>query len=459
MADRGNTSRIKKIETNYLLYIKMKKKILTLLLITGCFQFLYAQENDFEDLLFELPDVIFTEIETAKGFESSYLLKIKQALDHSDPSKGYFYQRAFLSHKGLEQPTVMITKGYEGSKNSIAELTELLDGNQILIEHRYFGKSIPDTLDYNFLTLKQATGDLHHINQIFKSIYKHKWLSTGVSKGGATTLFYRYLYPDDVDVSVNYVGPINIAFEDQRIYHFLDTIGSKACRDKIRSFQKYLLKNREHILPLLDAYSLGAKAKYSYFSIEEAFEYAVMEYPFSFWQYGSACEEIPDKNVSYLDAIKYFIKVANITFFSDKSIKKYAPHFYQSATEFGYYGFETSEFKGLLKELPTDHNPYAAFMPNKMEAPFDDTLLNGINEWLPVYGNKIIHIYGGIDTWSASAVQPSDKVDALWFFMNGKHHSNARIKTMSPAEKEKLDDALERWLSIEIDDKILRESH
>ena len=428
----------------------MKKNILTLLVVIGLFRVVNAQTNDIETLLFELPDVIFTKIETAKNFKATYQLKIKQPIDHSDTSKGYFYQRVFLSHKDFEQPTIMITEGFDRPKNRIVELTKLLDGNQILIEHRFFGESLPDSLDYKYLTLKQVTGDLHHINELFKSIYKNKWLSTGVSKGGATTLFYRYFYPEDVDVSVNYVGPINIAFEDERIYKFLDTIGSKSCRDKIESFQKFLLKNRSNILPLLEAYSLGAKAEYTYFNIETAFEYAVLEYPFSFWQYGQSCEDIPDESISYFEAVKYFTKVANITFFSDKPIKFYAPHYYQSATEFGYYGYETKKFKGMLEELPTDRNPYAAFMPNKMEAPFDNSLLKNINEWLPIHGNEIIHIYGGIDTWSASAVPYSDKVDALWFIMNGKHHGNARIKTMSPAEKKELNATLERWLSIKI---------
>jgi hypothetical protein len=175
-----------------------------------------------------------------------------------------------------------------------------------------------------------------------------------------------------------------------------------------------------------------------------------MEYPFSFWQYGSNCEDIPEKPSSYFDAMKYFLSVSDITFFSDKMINGYAPHYYQSATEFGYYGYETSEFKGLLTELSTDQNPHATFMPNKMNASFDDSLLKGINMWLPKHGNKIIHIYGTLDTWSATAVPASDDVDAVWFFLNGKHHGNARIKTMSQAEKEKLNSTLERWLSIKI---------
>ena len=67
----------------------------------------------------------------------------------------------------------MITEGYDRPKNRIVELTKLLDGNQILIEHRFFGQSLPDTLDYKYLTLKQVTGDLHHINELFKRIYKN----------------------------------------------------------------------------------------------------------------------------------------------------------------------------------------------------------------------------------------------------------------------------------------------
>ena len=429
------------------------KKISIIIIVTFLFfEFLNAQTNRIDSLLFELPDVIFSKIETAKNFEATYELKIKQPIDHSDVSKGYFYQRAFLSHKGFEQPTIMITEGYSRPKNRISELTELINGNQILIEHRYFGESMPDSLNYNYLNLKQVTEDLHHINTLFKNIYKTKWLSTGVSKGGATTLFYRYFYPNDVDVSVNYVGPINNAFEDKRIYTFLDTVGTKTCRDKIFSFQKYLLKNKKKILPFLEAYSMGANVDYTYLSIEKAFEFAVMEYPFAFWQNGKDCEDIPEKSSSYLDAMKYFISVSDIAFFSDRDMVNYASHYYQSATEFGYYGYETNEFKGLLSELSTDQNPHATFMPNKMQVPFDDRLLNEINKWLPKEGNKIIHIYGTLDTWSASAVPISKDVDAVWFFMNGKHHGNSRIKTMSKSEKEKLISTLERWLSIKIDE-------
>ena len=435
----------------------MNKYLMSFLLVITGYYFSYAQGENINTLLYELPDVIFTQIETAEGYEASYELKIKQPLDHSDKSKGFFYQRAFLSHKGEDQPTVIVTQGYSRSQNKIGELAELIEANQIDVEHRYFGESMPDSLDYTYLNLKQATADLHHIRQVFGRMYKGKWLSTGISKGGATTIFYRYFYPDDVDVSVPYVAPINREVEEQRLYTFLDTIGSDECRDKIRSFQLAVLSNREKILPLLKFYSLGAKVSYTYHTFEEAFEYTVLEYPFSFWQYGQDCAAIPDEDAAVQDMLEYLLSVSDITFFSDKMIETYASHYYQSAQEMGYYGYETKGFEGYLTALPNDINPQATFVPHNMEVNFDGQLLKDVNLWLEKGVDRMIYINGALDTWSASAVPPNEKGDSEWFFMEGKHHGNARIKNMTGKEKERCISALERWLSIEITDTLVDE--
>lgn len=428
----------------------MNKYIVSVLLFFIGFHASLAQVENLDALLFELPDVIFTQIDAKEGFEAAYELKIKQPLDHFDASKGFFYQRAYLSHKGFDRPTVIVTEGYSRNQNRIYELTSFIGANQIDVEHRFFGESMPDSLNYDYLNLKQATADLHHIKQLFGQIYAEKWVSTGISKGGATTIFYRYFYPEDVAVSVPYVAPINKELEESRIYEFLDTIGTDDCRNKIRSFQIRLLTQRDQIMPLLKFYTLGAKADYTYFTLTEAFEYTVLEYPFSFWQYGQDCDKIPDDTASLETMVEYLLSVSNITFFSDKDIKTYASHYYQSAAEMGYYGYETKDFEGYLIALPNDENPQATFVPNKMAVDFDGQLLKDVNQWLETDANKMIYIYGGIDTWSASAVPPNKNVDAEWFFLPGKHHGNARIKGMTDAEKERFTATLEKWLSITI---------
>jgi hypothetical protein len=78
-------------------------------------------------------------------------------------------------------------------------------------------------------------------------VYQGKWLSTGISKGGQTTIFYRYFYPEDVDVSVPYVAPLNLALEEQRIYTFLDTVGDASCRNALLEVQKDVLKARDQV--------------------------------------------------------------------------------------------------------------------------------------------------------------------------------------------------------------------
>ena len=431
----------------------MKNTILTLILFIGIVGSTTAQKHKISVLLDGLSDVTYTELESIEGFESTYILEVKQPLDHDDTTKGFFNQQVILSHKSFQSPTVIITQGYQLYGNRTAELTTLVNGNQINVEHRFFGKSIPDSLDYPYLNLKQATADLHHIRELFDAIYPEKWISTGISKGGATTVFYRYFYPNDVDISIPYVAPINIAEEDPRIYKFLDTIGSDQCRAKIKSFQIQLLENRDEIIPLLKENNSNSEVNFTIIPFKMAFEYAVMEYPFSFWQYGQSCDEIPTKEASLEDQARYFNSVSTTAFFSDESIIRLMPHYYQSATEMGYYGYETYKFKKYLTELPTDHNPQATFFSFEMNTPFNGQLLKGINKWLETTDAKFIYIYGGIDTWIADGVPEKDLENSEWFILEGKHHGNARIKNMNETDKKRFELIITNWLQEDIRNK------
>lgn len=407
-------------------------------------------QSELERRLFELPDVIFSPIQAPRGFESAYELRVRQPVDHKDPAKGYFYQRVFLSHAGFEQPNVIITEGYERPSNRIYELTMLLRANQIDVEHRYFGASVPEKADdYTYLTLEQATADLHRIRQLLGQIYQEDWVATGISKGGQTTIFYRYFYPDDVTVSAPYVAPLNLELEEKRIYSFLRSVGTDECRKAIYEVQVRLLKNRDEVLPLLKWYAKGADLSFDYLGFEAAFEYAILEYPFSFWQMGHKCEDIPAKNEDLEKVMEHFVSVSGLDFFADASMTGYASHYYQAASQMGYYGYETEPFKGLIKVLPA--RPSAIFPPNKKEVAFDPTLVRNVSEWLKKNGNNFIYIYGSTDTWTATGVPPSDQTNSVWFMMEGKNHGSARIANMSPEEKTLLINTLEQWLQLDIE--------
>ena len=410
---------------------------------------LFAQ-SELEVKLFELPDVIFTKIETPEGYKAAYKLMIKQPLDHNNEDAGHFYQKVYFSHKGYSNPTAIITNGYNKDNNNITEVATLTSANQLNVEHRYFGESKPEEMDYQYLNFEQVTADLHRIRTLFSELYNGKWISTGISKGGTTTIFYKYFYPNDVDVSIPYVAPLNYEYEEQRIYDFLDEVGTKDCRENIYQLQKELLANSDKIIPLLKWYTKGRKLKFNYLSLEEAYEFGVLELPFSFWQYGQDCDLIPlEKDLE--TQVDYFLNVVGLDFFSDRDMEAYGSHYYQSATQMGYYGYETEDFKGLLKHLPYEPHPHAAFVPNKMKVKWDGTLTNKAAKWIKEKGNNMLYINGAIDTWSATAVPPSDKVNSKWFFMKGKHHANARIKNMTDEEKKIFVEALEHWLEIDVE--------
>jgi hypothetical protein len=78
----------------------------------------------------------------------------------------------------------------------------------------------------------------------------------------------------------------------------------------------------------------------------------VLEYAFSFWQWGHHCNEIPSANSSVEEALEHLLYVSDIEFFADETMEKYESHYYQAARELGYYSYKTDEFKGLLKALP-----------------------------------------------------------------------------------------------------------
>jgi hypothetical protein len=427
--------------------MKLKQVLLPVFLLLFS-SALFAQ-SDLEKQLFELPDVIFKKIKTGNGYESSYLLKVKQPIDHSNPEKGHFYQRVWLNNQGPEQPTVIVTSGYDAASNRLYELSNLLNANQIRVEHRFFAESTPEPKEWEYLNMEQATADLHHVRQLFDNIYTGKWVSTGISKGGMTTIYYRYFYPEDVDVSVPYVAPLDTALEDTRIYDFLNTVGPDDCRDKITAFQTRLLKSREECLPRLKYYEKALNHTFDYLGFETAFEYGVLEYSFSFWQMGYKCENIPDAKAPLDEILDHFISVVGMSFFSDQEIANYASHYYQSATETGYYGYETKDFKKLLKTKPMKF--HASFYPKDAKVKYDATLSKKAFEWIQNNGDEFIYIYGGTDTWTSAGIPENDKVDAHWFIMEGRNHGDARIRNMTTEERAKLVNALEKWLEMEIE--------
>ncbi|HBP44653.1 MAG TPA: hypothetical protein DD635_02030 [Flavobacteriales bacterium] len=405
-----------------------------------------------EAFLFDLPGIRFERIAAPWAPSgTAWELQFEQPLDHANPDAGNFFQRVYVTELNPERPTVLVTEGYNRNNNYPGELTTSIGANQVIVEHRYYGESVPDSMDYAYLDIKQAAQDLHRIRTVLGEYFTGPWVASGISKGGQTTIFYRYFFPEDVAASVPYVAPLNLALEDERIYDFLRKVGSRQCRKNIEAIQFRILKDYDESLLRLNWHARGQALRFNYLTIEEAFEYAVLEYPFSFWQWGADCNAIPDADGPLDEVLDHFLSVSGMSFFSDEGMEDYASHYYQCADELGYYGYENEKFNALLRALPKSSHPSAIFTPQHMEVKYDGgALAQDVYEWVQANGDAFVYINGAIDTWSATAMPPNKSLDALYFFLKNQNHGTARIRNMDNEQKQQLKLHLERWLGLPI---------
>lgn len=431
----------------------MRSKICILLLvILSITELNYAQtdktlSSELYQWLKSLPDIEVTSIKSDNIFSEAYEIFITQPIDHNNPDGPKFKEQLFLSHIDKEKPMVIDLDGY-AVNNRTTELSRILGCNQIMVEHRYFGESVPAPFDWKYLTIKQAADDHHRIIELFKQYYTGKWITTGISKGGSCAIFHGYFYPDDADASVPYVGPLNLSIDDQRVYEWIKTVSTPECRQKVFNFQKLCFEKRDELYPMFLDNANKKNLKYEIVGNEKAYEYAVLEYSFAYWQWGDGnCDEIPDENSSLDEIWEHLLKNGGVTYFDDSSIEDNYPFFYQCYTEFGYYAYEVDQFKDYIK-YADGKTPF--FIPPDSNPTYDPTLLKSISNWASNEAENFIFIYGGNDPWTSPGVCLTGKTNSLKMVLpNGSHAS--RIKGFSKKDKDLIYSRLESWLGVQIE--------
>jgi PS-10 peptidase S37 len=153
-----------------------------------------------------------------------YNLRLQQPADHDAPQAGDFPMRLTLLHAESSKPLVLSTSGY-GLSSGRTELTRAFAANQLSYEHRFFGPSRPMPADWTKLTIRQAAADAHRIAEAFHWLYPGRWVNTGASKGGMTSVYHRRFHPCDVDATVAYVAPVTLGTLDPAYPAFLAQAG------------------------------------------------------------------------------------------------------------------------------------------------------------------------------------------------------------------------------------------
>ena len=430
----------------------MNKRFLLLLSLVLVALVSFAQNKDVEKML--------KKIEYVKSFEpivkndttrQYYLMRFTQLLDTDNPSAGTFEQRVMLGHRGYDRPVVIVTEGYGADyafnhPRYMEELTEILDANIIFVEHRYFLGSTPEPCNWDYLTIENSMEDYHRIITSFKKFYNRKWASTGISKGGSTSIFLRAYYPEDLDVSVPYVGPLSCAVEDGRHESFLERVSTKENRDAIRNFQKELFERKERLLPLFDEYCLEKGLTFRV-PTSTIYDLLVLEYQFSMWQWGSPVDKIPALDSDDKTIVDYFIKMCGPDYFAaENSIESF---FVQALKDFGYYGYNIEPFRKYVNEEEIEGYLKRVLLPEEFaDVEFDDTNHRFVTDYYTENDPKMILIYGEVDPWTASGitwVRDRNKENMKVYIQPGGSHT-ARIKTMPEEMRNEILELLDEWM-------------
>lgn len=401
----------------------------------------------FEQKLEQLfPDAEITKMDVKDHFTKAFQLILNEPLDHNNYDAGTFKHYVYLSHTDVKKPMVLITEGYSANPSTY-ELSKIFKGNQLQVEYRFYGKSRPDSIQWKYLKNDQAIEDYHQLVTKLKSLYKGKWISTGISKGGETVLIYKSKYPYDVDVAVPYVAPLIDTQEDIRTQIHINSIGSDECRAKITKFQRQVLENRDEVLTEISSYAGEKNMSFNELSTEEALEYAVLEFPFSFWQWGGNCEEIPGENATASELFNYVNSIVGISFYNDETYYDLLPSYYQHMTELGYYGFDTTPVKDLLKVVHKPTN--LRFAPKNTDLTLNQNYIKKVRDYVENQGNKILYIYGEYDTWGACAPNPKPHINALKMILKKGSHKT-RINHFSNEDKQLIYNKLQNWLGYSV---------
>ena len=383
-------------------------------------------------------------------FSEKYVTYFTQPLDHKHPEKGSFRQRVIVSHIGFDRPTVIVTEGYGASyalyPKYREELSKMFNTNMIFVEYRYFLESTPEPRDWQYLTAESSADDLHAVRNAFKQIYPGKWIATGISKGGQTAMLYRTFYPDDVDITVPYVGPLCYGVEDGRHEPFLRQVGTAEERRKIEDFQLEVLKRKSTLLPRFEKHC--TEKKYEFFgSIEEIYDYSVLEYSFAFWQWGTPVSTIPANDADDDTIYKHFMAISEPSYFAKGGGNE--SFFIQAARELGYYGYDIRPFKQYLSIKSSKGYLKRLMLPEDgKDIKFDKTLSKKITKFLKKNDPKMLFIYGEIDPWSAAApfwLDTSKKKNMHIFVEPGGSH-RARINSLPEEMKQEAISIIKGWL-------------
>jgi len=454
-------------------------------------------ETPFGDLLKGVDNITsieaFTPNQNKVGFTEFYEVFFSQPVDHNNPSAGTIKQKALIFFKGFDRPTVMYTCGYDLPDNwknyTHLDIAANMDANLIIVEHRYFGdsKNLSDTR-WDYLTIEQAAADHHAIFQALKPLLPKEWISTGTSKDGMTSLFYRYFYPNDMTVTTVFCSPFMTSLYYMPVGTYMqEESGSDAERENMHAiyfklldgvlanentfYNTYVQKCEEynaqlqalhpehtdpwfnsslgHYIGLLPEFFFG---QFSYHTAKEralnipsadAEAEVILDYIYfrdiltqnGLWKYDSPLAPAAEEEDYYWMADSYY------------------PYSIQTAKQLGQYCHDFSRYESLIGKVGQIPNPSVLFEQDLwLYDTYDNSRIKDIREnFLPTTDCPILFYYAQGDPWTGARPDKINESSSMMLIGElGVHNQDLNNpEHFSQDDKQQIMDFLARYVNYE----------
>lgn len=408
--------------------------------------------------------------ETAEyGFKEGYEFFFDQPIDHKNPAAGTFQQLVRVCVRDVNLPTVLWTEGYLMSPiNQTIDLTEALGTNHVQIEYRHYGDSkiLSDTR-WEYLTFEQAASDHHAIIQALKPLLPKEWISTGVSKNGMTSIYLRYYYPDDIDVTTAFCAPILTPMLDLRAGRWLQQeCGKGDVKPIVDSHVNRLVVNGKDGLyarycQLVEEKTATEGKPYKALSFEKYVRRIFIK-NFAFYMNYDAKQrpnEIPAIDCSNDSLIKFY---CTFPLDLDYQFKEYYweerpgyPFDIQKAKQIGYHGFDYSLLPQLegtgFDAAKADENPFELYECDMwLYDTYDNSVhLDILNNFLPNFDKPILLVYSQHDPWTGGRVTNVNPVAKLIINPDGIHGEDINNPDhYSPALRQEIIDYIGKYVKL-----------
>ena len=421
------------------------------LLLPGSAAVAFSPADDLLDRLKAIPGLTVVSESQPTGYRF-FVLTYRQPADHRHPGQGTYEQRLTLLHRSADAPVVLATGGYGLAANpqpGRTEPTRLLDANQVSVEHRFFTPSRPSPADWSDLTIWQEASDEHRIVQALKSVYPAKWIQTGASKGGMTSVYHRRFYPNDIDGVVAYVAPNDSLNDLDGAYdRFFRTVGDAACRSALDGVQKEALKRRDRLVPRVaaEAAANGWTFNRTIGTADRSFEMTVLDTVWAFWQYSAAadCAGVPAATATDDEIYNWINGVAGWSFYTDQGLEFYWPYYYQAATQLGWPSLRFDHLRNL-RRYPALYTANSS-LPPELRRSHNPLPMLDVDLWVRTLSQRMMFVYGQNDPWGAERFTPSRRDSALYVAPGANHGAN--IARLTATESAEATATLRRWAGL-----------